>query len=207
MDSPSATHATWEHSEEAVAEGVLERLARGEEDALSELMERYWDPLVAYTARRLGSRDAAADVVQSAFVRLWERRHARVSEGSIAAYLYRAARNQVIDEQRRAKVRREWASREVASDRGRVSTPLEETQAVELRAGIRRALDALPPRRREVVELARFHSLSYREIGEVMGISPQTVANQMSAALAQLRTELEPFLDASVAGEGPKRTG
>jgi RNA polymerase sigma-70 factor (ECF subfamily) len=46
---------------------------------------------------------------------------------------------------------------------------------------------ALPPRRQEALVLARFHGLSYEQIAEVMGISVQTVANQLSSALRDLR--------------------
>lgn len=176
-------------------QGVLARMAAGQEEALDELMGQHWDGLHRYALRLLGNSDAAADVAQLAFVRLWEQRAGHVSEGAVAAYLYRTARNLVIDEQRRRKVRREWAQGRKHVSGATWVTPLDDVQAVELHDRISAALRALPPRRREVLELARFHDLSYREIGEVMGISPQTVANQMSAALAQLRAELEPYLE------------
>jgi len=55
------------------------------------------------------------------------------------------------------------------------------------RAAIERAIAQLPARRREIFLLVRVHGLPYREVAELLEISPQTVANQMSAALAQLR--------------------
>ncbi|MGW8268801.1 MAG: sigma factor-like helix-turn-helix DNA-binding protein, partial [Longimicrobiales bacterium] len=48
--------------------------------------------------------------------------------------------------------------------------------------------------RREVFRLARSEGLSYREITEVMGVSPQTVANQMSRALTELHEALDPVI-------------
>lgn len=175
---------------------LVQGLAAGEESALEGLMELHWQPLVAYASRLLGSSDAGVDAAQTAFIRLWEGRARWRAGGSVVAFLYRTTRNLAIDEQRRSRVRRLWATQR---KHFAVSTsdPLEELQSDELQEGITRALDALPPRRREVLELARFHDLSYREIAEVMAISPQTVANQMSAALAQLRSELAPFLDSS----------
>jgi RNA polymerase sigma-70 factor (ECF subfamily) len=62
-----------------------------------------------------------------------------------------------------------------------------------LEDAFREALGALPPRKREVFTLARFQGLSYAEIAGVLGTSPQTVANQMSAALQQLRVALRSF--------------
>ena len=59
---------------------------------------------------------------------------------------------------------------------------------------IHHALAALPHRRREIFTLSRFHGLTYHEIAETLGISRQTVANQMSTALAELRTSLSRHL-------------
>ena len=61
---------------------------------------------------------------------------------------------------------------------------LEETL---LQEEVAAAIADLPERRREVFVLARFHGLSYQEIADVLGVSQQTVANQMSSALSQLR--------------------
>jgi len=70
----------------------------------------------------------------------------------------------------------------------------------QLSDAVRSALADLPPRRREVFSLARFHGLSYAEIAETLDVSPQTVANQMSAALSTLRKQLAPFIGAT---DGP----
>ena len=56
------------------------------------------------------------------------------------------------------------------------------------------AVGTLPPRRREVFLLARFGGLAYQEIADTMETSPQTVANQMSLALTDLRTLLSDVL-------------
>jgi RNA polymerase sigma-70 factor, ECF subfamily len=170
------------------------RLAAGEERALEEAMALFWDPLLHYASSLLPDRSAAEDTVQTAFLRLWENRAGWNGSGSLPAFLYRTVRNLSIDERRRERVRRLWASRPGAAEARTVATPLEEAGASELAEHVQAALASLPPRRREVLELARFQGLSYREIGEVMGISPQTVANQMSAALDQLRRDLRAFL-------------
>jgi RNA polymerase sigma factor (sigma-70 family) len=53
----------------------------------------------------------------------------------------------------------------------------------------------MPARRREIIVLRCVHDLSYREIADVMNIAQQTVANQLSSALATLRTSLRDLLD------------
>ena len=77
---------------------------------------------------------------------------------------------------------------------GPTPTPAEETIAADLRRAAAQAVSDLPPKRQEVFRLAREEGLSYAEIASVMDVSPQTVANQMSLALADLRRALSPFL-------------
>lgn len=180
---------------------LVKQLRRGESGALDECMELLWAPLLGYATRLLNSRDGAEDVVQTAFIRLWNSRLGLKEDGSVGAYLYRTVRNLSIDEQRKSRLRRLWQSHNGAGRHSKTPTPLEEVQAGQLAGAIEKALRGLPARRREVLELARFHRLTYREIAEVLDISPQTVANQMSAALTQLRIDLAAHLD------GPTESG
>ena len=74
------------------------------------------------------------------------------------------------------------------------ATPVQIVDAVLLGRATERAIRALPARRRTVFTLAHVHGLSHAEVGQTMGIAPQTVANHMSLALADLRAALSPFL-------------
>lgn len=170
------------------------RLVAGDVGAFAMLLESYWGPLVAYAGRMLGARDAADDVVQETFIRVWENRARVKPTRSLRGYLYRLTRNLVIDELRRARIRTDRASMlggEVASP----PTPAEVTEADDLGAAATRAIQGLAERRREVFVLAHLHDLSYRQIAEILGITPRTVANHMTLALRQLRAALQPYVD------------
>jgi RNA polymerase sigma-70 factor (ECF subfamily) len=69
-----------------------------------------------------------------------------------------------------------------------------ETQAGELRDAIRDAIEALPPRTREVFLMSRERNLRYSEIAEQLGVTVKAVEANMSRALRQLREKLSPFL-------------
>lgn len=173
-------------------QALLRRLRQDDESALDLVLQQYWDELVAYLSRWLGSTDDAEDVAQQTFLRLWDRREQwNPGGGSLRALLFRIARNLAISEQRsrnartRAIVR---ATRDRAA--GWVPTPLESLENQRLGRRLEQAIAALPDRRREVFVLRCVHDLSYREIAEVMGIAQQTVANQLSRALATLRQSL-----------------
>lgn len=173
---------------------VLERLRRGDVQALDAFVRRYWSPIHAYVARMSGSPDAAEDIAQRTFHRLWERRASWRPAGSVRGLLYRIAHNLAVSEYRaeRARARADTAASEA---RPEPPDPLDLAANEELRDALDRAVQALPPRRREVFVLRCIHDLPYKEIARIMGISPQTVANQLSHALAALRVTLRPILD------------
>lgn len=186
------------------ARSLMERVHAGDPCALDEILQRYWWPLVSYATRLLSDRDAAEDVVQEAMLRLWERRREWTPTQRLQGFLYRITRNLALNEHEKKEVRRAWAESPRGEPPRPVPTPLELTERAELRRLLDRLVDKLPPKRREVFILARYHAHAYREIAEIMDISPQTVANQMSAALDELREALRPQIDAFLA-RGPLR--
>lgn len=171
---------------------LLERVRGGDAAALQGLLQNHWAPLVRYVRRMLPDPDDAQDIVQEAFVRLWTRRTRWKVEGSVRSLLFTITRNAALDELRR-RTRRGRAAR---AFRGSTPPPLpsEVAAASALEQAAAAAVAALPPKRQEVFRLAREAGLSYSEIAEVMDVSPQTVANQMSLALADLRQALQPHL-------------
>ena len=172
--------------------GLMFRLRNDDAAALDELMSRYWPSVVNYVAHMMKDRDAAYDIAQEAFVRLWQRRRQWDPRGSVAVWLFRTARNLVISEQRRKYVRTRWAATFVGSD-APAHTPARETESEQLDAAIEAALRELSPRRREAFTLFYLQDFSYRDIADIMGIRPQSVANHLHAALVELRVALSPL--------------
>lgn len=182
-------------ADETAALQLMERVRDGDASAFAELLALYWHPLVAYGSGLLDSVDAAEDIVQDAFVRLWARRAEWQARGPVRSYLYRITRNLALNERRRRKVHGMWLANRHSEPTRRNPTPLEIVEADEVESAFEQAMAALPPRRREVFVLARYHHLSYHQIAEVLQVSRQTVANQMSAALAMLRVALANVMD------------
>ena len=167
---------------------LLDRLSRDDVAALDIVLARYWPSLVTYLATLLGARDAAEDVAQETFYRLWERRDRLRADGSLRGFLYQVAHNLAITEQRRVRARTR-SLEAVRAEAPRFTGPVELGDDA-LAASLERAIGELPARRREILILRSVHGLSYKEIACALGIAPQTVGNQFSAALASLRRTL-----------------
>lgn len=172
---------------------LIEGIRSGDSSTLERVMEAYWSVLVQYAGRILDGGSDPQDVVQEAFIRLWSRRERWSTEGSVRSLLYTVTRNAALDERRR-QARGEKAAM-AADPPNAPSLPSADAAAVQLRQAAADAVSGLPPKRQEVFRLAREQGLSYAEIATVMGVSPQTVANQMSLALSDLRKALAPHLE------------
>jgi RNA polymerase sigma-70 factor (family 1) len=188
MSEPAVESAAIAPVDNEVVERELAAAIRGgDERAFARFMRRNWEDLFRYVSRILERNDPAEDVAQEAFVRLWDRRESWRATNSLRPPLYRIARNLALNERRRWSIFRRWASRQRRPERDPSASPLEETMARDLEQIAARAIDSLPPRRREIFLLVRYSQMSYREAADVLGISTQTVANQISQAMDQLR--------------------
>ena len=142
--------------------------------------QEYYRPLCLYAMHYLsGDVDAAEDVVQDCFVRLWQ-----CEADNDRAFLYTAVRNACIDRLRR----NDPLCHEVEpQDLEGTITDEEAQDRSFLEARLWKAIDSLPQRQREALLLCKRDGLSYRETAEKMGISEKTVEHLLSNAMKALR--------------------
>lgn len=145
--------------------------------------------LCYFAAKFTGDRLAAEDVVQDAFLKLWN--HTGAFEDMEArSFLYTTVRNACLNLIRHGKVEQKFAA--TVSD-----APPEEQQLgldllirAEVLGQIHQAVEMLPEGCRKVLKLAYFESLKNEEIAQQLGISVNTVKTQKARALQLLRLRL-----------------
>lgn len=175
-------------SEDPGAESARFREIRGSDsEVFEELLAEHRPDVVRYAYSVFGDWDCAEDVTHRAFLALLEKGRKLDSPASVRAFLFQAVRNRSLKVARRRKVHRrlERPARESLYDQP--TSPEEAFVDEEWSDRLRQALRSLAPRRRQALIMARLQGLSHREIGERMGLSPQTVANHVSLALRDLR--------------------
>jgi len=167
-------------------------LAARDESALAELYDRYGGLAYSLALRILGDSGRAEDVVQEAFLKLWNGAgRFDESRGSLRAWLTTAVRNRSIDllRGRSLKERRELALKPevVASGAG----PEELAAGALEREAVRAALASLPDEQREAVQLAYFGGLTQAEIAELGGVPLSTIKGRTRLALEKLGAYLK----------------
>lgn len=147
---------------------------------------RYHPSLFRYLNRLTGDADAAADIAQESFVRLL--RHP-MPEERVRGWLFTVATNLLRDQARtRDRRQRLLAGEELAWDAP--ARPDEEVERDDEIDAVRRALDQLSPRDRQLLML-REEGFRYSEIAESAGVAPGSVGKLLARALARFTKAYE----------------
>ena len=169
-------------------------LRASDPSACTALFRALHAPLLRYAARLTGDEEAAYDVVQDAFIKLWEHRASLDPAQSVRAYLYTIVRNTAFNHRAQQQRRRAQLDRmEPPEPADRLDDDLD---ARELKKHLHAWIDELPPRRREAFQLSRYHGLSHEEIAGVMGLASRTVTHHIMLALQHLRDRLAAYQSA-----------
>jgi RNA polymerase sigma-70 factor (ECF subfamily) len=168
----------------------LARLCHGDEEALRAIVHAHVAKLTAVAFALLDQEDLANDVVQDVFVALWEHRATLNVERSLQGYLVRAVRNRAVDVLRHEQ-RQDRTSAALFTDQhpaGQVALNAAERNLDEadFEATVHRVLRQLPPQPRKVFLLSWHAGLTPSEIAELLGVSVNTVYQQMYRATGRL---------------------
>jgi len=178
---------------------LMDLLVIKQEDALSNLYDRYGRLVYSVALNCVGDQSAAEEIVQDVFIRAWEKASTYDAlRAGVSTWLVGITRNRSIDELRKEKVRLDktsisWSEVEhniIPTNPG----PEEETELFWTQNLVRHALETLPPEQREVLALAYFKGYSHREIAELLGIPLGTVKTRVRLAMQKLRLVLSEIL-------------
>ena len=161
-------------------------LKKGDKDAYSYLIENFNHKLCLYANSLVNDVPLAEDIVQSIFIKVWERRNNLNPEYPIKSYLYKSVYNQCINEYKR----------------NRSVTPLEKKhiegldfivedkdndELEKLKLLVKNAIQELPPKCREVFLLSKKEGLTNIEISDYLKLSKNTVERHMQMAFCRIR--------------------
>lgn len=169
-------------------ERLMLRAGRGDRDACAQLVERYLAKVVAFAGRMLGDRDAAQDVAQEVFLRLWT--HAaswQPGSARLSTWLHRVAFNLCLDRSRRRRETPLEATFDVADPQPH-SVMLMHHQ--DIARHVIEALQKLPITQRTAIVLCHYQDLRNTEAAEVMEISVDALESLLARARRALRERL-----------------
>src|SRR3954463_3668517 len=196
LDPPARLRSVPREDVPAVAEDsdaeLLVRVADRDREAFELLYRRYVRSVFGLALRRLRDRQRAEDAVQETFTAVWRSAASYKPErGPAAPWLYAIARNAIVD-RLRAKSDTLAEAPDVASAE---PGPAERAETSFVAWRVHRALEELPEKEREVLELAYWSGMSQSEVAEYLHIPLGTVKTRTRSALTRMSGLLEGELD------------
>jgi RNA polymerase sigma-70 factor (ECF subfamily) len=169
---------------------LLQRIQRGDEDALLALHGQYANLVYSVAYRVLNDQMAAEEVTQDTFMRLWNKSYSFDPEkGRFVTWLLTVTRRLAIDVLRQRQ-RREPQSGLLFMDEdpGLWENILSVDGSADLRRNLQSVLNEIPPEQRDLIELVYFYGMSHTDISETLNLPLGTVKTRIRLGMQKLRT-------------------
>lgn len=170
------------------------------DESFEVMFTTYYQMLYSYAVTIIRDSEAAKDIVQEVFLKIWHNREKIVINASLRGFLLRATHNQCIDSVRAGKYLARGITAEDVARRTEI-LGLESEEGIfdkiysdQLQDRLTEVVDTLPTRCRQIFLLNREEGLSYLQIASVLGLSHSTVKNQMMIAMRKLHEALRELL-------------
>ena len=186
---------------DSVDVALMERIARGDEKAFRQLIERHQHAVISTVARMLNDTHEAEDIAQQVFVRVWNVASKWKPEAKFTTYLFTIARNLVFNESRRRSRKKEISLNQQEESNPSLThadggmQPDQGIEKCELHQSIDRAIAELPEQQRLAVILRTFEGLDYEHIATTLSTSVSSVKSLLFRARASLRESLSDHLE------------
>jgi RNA polymerase sigma-70 factor (ECF subfamily) len=178
-----------------IDEILLKRLVDADYNAFNEIYDHYWDMLLRIAIKKIGDVDLGMDIVQDLFVDLWQRRYTITIHTGLRAYLISALYHKLFQHFRKQGIHEKHIDQYKLLVHDRLQEIFTvngyEENYTHVLVAIEQSIEDMPDRMRVVFNLKYQRSLSNLEIAEQLGISLQTVKNQLSKALGLVRTHMQ----------------
>lgn len=195
----SGTPSRSSEGEESSIRLLVERARVGDERAFRDLMSGHEDALYALARRYLGNHHEADDVLQDAFVKIFQNLDGLSSPEAFHSWCRRIVVNTALDHIRRRRrfveIEEDGLDAASVSSPGVFAAPDRRVEEREFIVCLERALRSLPPRQREVVVLHDVEGLSTEEVAARCDCPPATVRSNLFYGREKLRSALARFRD------------
>ena len=162
-----------------------------DQHAFKQLFKHYYTGLFQFAASIVKIKEVAEEIVEDLFVKIWNKRSTIVNISNLRVYLYVSIKNQCLNYiNRRADTHVMDLNQLDVICTELVPNPEDLMVATELLQLVNKAIHELPPKCRIVYKLVKEDELSYKEVAEILDISPRTVENHIAVAVRKIAASL-----------------
>ncbi len=170
---------------------LLYLISSGNREAFAQLYTRYLNNIYRYIYTVSNNREASEEIVQQLFVKIWENRQQLVQVTSIKSYLYRSAKNLLLNYIKRSQVQTKAHELICHHTETAAMSPYDILVQSENDLLARNAIDLLPEKRRQIFKMRLNEELTLDEIAFKLNISKSVVKKQLYSGIKFVRKYLE----------------
>lgn len=175
---------------------IAERTAKGDQEAFRILFHHYAAKLILFAKSMLGTKEAATEVVDDVWVKIWKNRENLIHINNLRIYLYTATKNSSLNYlSRKAKAMITEPFDDLSVQIRDEHCPEQQMITEEIFTSIHEAVQDLPPRCKIIFKLVREDGLKYKEVAEILKISENTVDAQMVIAVKRIKESVASNFD------------
>jgi RNA polymerase sigma-70 factor (ECF subfamily) len=171
---------------------LLKAIANGNEIAFKTIYDAYFKKLSAYLYKLCKSNDAAEEMVNDVFLKIWKNKSSLNHIESFEAYLFTMARNKAIDYLRKLAKDTNLITELTAQIQESHNEIEEKLDATALKNLIEQSLAQLSDQKRKIFKMSKEEGYSYDEIAAEMQLSKSTIKNHLSETLKHLKKQVDP---------------
>lgn len=174
-------------------ENLISLVGQGDAEAFTTLYDRHGRAAFSLAYRVMGERQAAEDLVQDAFLKLWRSATSfRPERGSVRTWILSIVHNRGIDQLRSQVSRRRTQDKiEASAPRSQPSEAFAEAWRNSQRDQVREAMNTLPPEQLKILELAYFSGYTHVQVSELLDVPLGTMKGRMRLGLKKMRDYFE----------------
>ncbi|RYY53037.1 MAG: RNA polymerase sigma-70 factor [Chitinophagaceae bacterium] len=168
-------------------------LCAGSHKALKALYDGLGSQLYQFSFSIVHQREVAQEVVQDVFIQVWNNRHKLTPDGNFRLYLFVATRNTSISHLRKNNRHRSFSLDEIKLPFLKIDMDAEDRLVNnDLLHRVNLAINNLPQQCRLIFKMVKQDGFKYREVAELLELTPKTVENQVGIALKKLHAAFPP---------------
>lgn len=181
--------------DEIYVKSLQTQIAAGNQQAFAGLFRLFYSKLHSFCMQYVHVKEVAEEVTNDVFIKLWNRREEIVQINNLSTYLFVAVKNYSLN------YLKQYSHLHVAvEDNEGVSglinrnDPEQELEWKEISFQLNQAIDNLPDQCRTIFKLVKEDGFRYKEVAEILGISPRTVETQLFRALKKLQVIINIYI-------------
>ena len=166
---------------------LIKGISLGDRESFNEIYNQYYSEIYRYVFKFLKTCDHTDDICQEVFIKVWEKRQNLSDVNAFRPYLYKVAKNHVLDFLRHASVEK-TAKEDILRGSLELYDSVDDNyQSEEYQLHLHKVLNNMSPRNQEVFRLCRDMDYTYEEAAEVLGVSRNAIKKHMVKIIKVLK--------------------